>query len=284
MFKNYFKGIEGIDGYPLFLLIVFFAFAFVRLTFWLFWKADSTKKCRTRRNAAARFHHQRYHTTVNNHPHTTNTIYKIRFTRLQVCWACWRSPPVPSRRRCCRTENSGTGSTGLPEPPSLLHLAVGRVHSCHWIIALSQSGKPRSAGPFRKSPACRRCRKHGCHGISSQGHGLGKLMRSLTASVLVEGRGCHVCIIIMTASRNWTQTNCRPGGNGDFTSPSCSALVYLVSYHVSSTGNFSWPRYQDAMKETEQAKEAYKASADFVTEANAIVALMTERRGQLRRT
>lgn len=40
MFKNYFKGIEGIDSYPLFLLIVFFA-VFVGLTFWLFWKADN---------------------------------------------------------------------------------------------------------------------------------------------------------------------------------------------------------------------------------------------------
>lgn len=42
MFKNYFKGIEGIDHYPLFLLIVFFLF-FVGLTAWLIWKADKQK-------------------------------------------------------------------------------------------------------------------------------------------------------------------------------------------------------------------------------------------------
>ncbi len=39
MFKNYFKGMEGIANYPMFLLIVFFLFFVITLLY--LWKADS---------------------------------------------------------------------------------------------------------------------------------------------------------------------------------------------------------------------------------------------------
>ena len=38
MFKNYFKGMEGIANYPMFLLIVFFLFFVITLLY--LWKAD----------------------------------------------------------------------------------------------------------------------------------------------------------------------------------------------------------------------------------------------------
>lgn len=38
MFKNYFKGIDGIENYPLLLLVIFFIF-FIGTAFYL-WKVD----------------------------------------------------------------------------------------------------------------------------------------------------------------------------------------------------------------------------------------------------
>lgn len=41
MFKNYFRGIEGIASYPMFSLLVFFLF-FIAVFVWM-WKADKNE-------------------------------------------------------------------------------------------------------------------------------------------------------------------------------------------------------------------------------------------------